>query len=119
MANQIFKTDFLEARKKDLIEKQTRIQKELNKITKPRDGGYETNFPEIGTSEEDSAQEVEIYNDNLTQKENLGKSLKWIDLALKKINQGGYGICEICQKPIDKDRLLVQPEAKICLTCRK
>ena len=119
MAAQIFNTDFLETRKKDLIEKQVRLQKELSKITKPRDVNYETNFPEFGTSEEDSAQEVEIYNDNLTQKENLGKSLKWIDLALKKIDQGGYGICDVCQKPISKDRLEVQPEAKICLGCKK
>jgi RNA polymerase-binding transcription factor DksA len=119
LATQIYNEDFLESRKKDLVEKQTRIQLELEKISNSRNGSYETNFPQIGTSEEDSAQEVEIFNDNLSQKDTLNRSLKWINLALKKIDEGGYGICETCQKTISKDRLEVQPEAKICLECKK
>ena len=32
-----------------------------------------------------------------------------IDAAIKRIHAGTYGICEITQKPISKDRLLAVP----------
>lgn len=36
-------------------------------------------------------------------------------LALRKIKDGNYGLCESCRKPIDKARLLAYPEARFCL----
>lgn len=40
-----------------------------------------------------------------------------IDLALKKINQGKYGLCEKCGKPIGKRRLKFLPQARYCIKC--
>jgi RNA polymerase-binding protein DksA len=40
-----------------------------------------------------------------------------IDLALKKINQGKYGFCENCGKPISKRRLKFLPQARKCIKC--
>jgi RNA polymerase-binding protein DksA len=40
-----------------------------------------------------------------------------IDLALKKINQGKYGLCERCNKPIGKRRLKFLPQARYCIKC--
>jgi DnaK suppressor protein len=42
-----------------------------------------------------------------------------IDLALKKINQGKYGICESCGKPISKRRLKFLPQARKCIKCSR
>jgi RNA polymerase-binding transcription factor DksA len=39
---------------------------------------------------------------------------KDIILALKKINEGTYGICEISGKPIEEDRLMANPAARTC-----
>jgi RNA polymerase-binding transcription factor DksA len=36
--------------------------------------------------------------------------------ALEKIALGTYGICEICQQPIEADRLAVIPIARTCKT---
>jgi RNA polymerase-binding transcription factor DksA len=37
------------------------------------------------------------------------EALSEIDAAIKRIHAGTYGICEITQKPISKDRLLAVP----------
>ncbi|HEC79000.1 MAG TPA: TraR/DksA family transcriptional regulator [candidate division WOR-3 bacterium] len=42
-----------------------------------------------------------------------------IDLALKKINQGKYGFCEACGKPIGKKRLKFLPQARKCIKCSR
>jgi len=46
-------------------------------------------------------------------KENLNK----IDEALRKIDEGTYGICEDCGTEIDEERLKVIPFAIYCVDC--
>jgi len=43
--------------------------------------------------------------------------LKDIDLALEKIQNGKYEICEKCGKEIPEERLKVHPEARFCIKC--
>jgi DnaK suppressor protein len=47
------------------------------------------------------------------------KELNEIELALDKIREGTYGICEMCEDPIGKDRLEVKNFARFCITCRE
>ena len=47
------------------------------------------------------------------------KELAEIELALDKIKNGTYGICEMCEEPIGKERLKVKPYARFCITCRE
>jgi DnaK suppressor protein len=39
--------------------------------------------------------------------------------ALAKIEEGSYGICESCGKPISADRLKALPHALMCIECKK
>lgn len=41
-----------------------------------------------------------------------------IDDALKKIEKGTYGYCEICHKPIPRQRLRAMPFARLCVECK-
>ncbi len=41
-----------------------------------------------------------------------------IDLALRKIGIGTYGICEKCETPIPKARLKALPYAALCVGCK-
>ena len=41
-----------------------------------------------------------------------------IDVALDKIDEGTYGVCDKCGKPIPKARLEVIPWAALCVTCK-
>jgi len=41
-----------------------------------------------------------------------------IEAALRKIENGAYGICEHCKKRIEKKRLKALPPARYCLLCQ-
>ena len=45
--------------------------------------------------------------------------LSKLDLALKKIDEGTFGICEICEEPIGKKRLEARPETTLCIKCKE
>ena len=45
--------------------------------------------------------------------------LSKLDLALKKIDDGSFGICEICEEPIGKKRLEARPETPLCIKCKE
>ncbi|WP_419770457.1 MAG: RNA polymerase-binding protein DksA [Candidatus Marinarcus sp.] len=47
------------------------------------------------------------------------KELKEIDDALKRIEQGTYGVCEMCDELISLGRLRAKPFAKFCTPCRE
>ena len=42
-----------------------------------------------------------------------------IEKALTKIENGEYGICEMCEDPIGFQRLKVKPHAVYCIDCRE
>jgi len=45
----------------------------------------------------------------------LVQLIKEIDLALDRINQNTYGLCEVCHESIEHDRLLADPLVRLCL----
>ncbi|WP_024789522.1 RNA polymerase-binding protein DksA [Lebetimonas sp. JH292] len=105
--NHIFKEKLLE-RKKEIIKILDDITNEIKELSCDDvcDEGDEA------TSAMDSGRKQQIY---LKLKEELNE----IEVALKKIEEGTYGICEMCEEPINKERLLVKPYAKYCIICRE
>src|SRR5258706_4421464 len=45
--------------------------------------------------------------------------LKKIDVALKKIDEGSFGMCEECNEPISMKRLEARPETGLCIRCKE
>lgn len=54
-------------------------------------------------------------NEKLSMRDIL--MLKKIEVALVKIEDGSFGICEECGDPISKKRLEVRPESSTCIFC--
>jgi len=52
-------------------------------------------------------------------KKEIDRRLIDIRKALTRIKIGKYGICEKCGKMIDTDRLMIKPEATLCIECEK
>ena len=50
---------------------------------------------------------------------NERKQVYDIDDALKRIEDGSYGICEDCKNFISKTRLKAIPHARMCLKCQE
>ena len=44
--------------------------------------------------------------------------LRAIDAALLRVADGSYGVCEVCDKPIDGKRLDAAPHALRCIECQ-
>jgi RNA polymerase-binding transcription factor DksA len=42
-----------------------------------------------------------------------------IDAALRKVESGRYGICDICGGPIGAERLAARPAALTCIRCAR
>lgn len=47
----------------------------------------------------------------------LRRQLAELDNALNRIENGTYGICEVCGRPIPDERLEARPTATRCLRC--
>ena len=45
--------------------------------------------------------------------------LSKLDLALKKIDDGTFGICENCEEEISVKRLEARPETTLCIRCKE
>jgi len=45
------------------------------------------------------------------------EQLTKLNLALKRIDNGTFGICESCEEPISKKRLLAIPHCNTCISC--
>ncbi len=39
--------------------------------------------------------------------------------ALRRLDAGTYGWCEVCGQPIGKDRLIAFPRATLCMSCKQ
>ena len=64
---------------------------------------------------------TETYDRELdyTLEENSEHVLADIDAALKRIEDGTYGICSSCGKPISRERLEARPWATLCIDCQR
>jgi RNA polymerase-binding protein DksA len=49
----------------------------------------------------------------------MERKLESVNMALRAIDKGRYGICERCGQPIDPARLEVRPDATLCLDCQR
>lgn len=86
----------------------------------------------LNTSQRDASGDLSGYSlhmadmatDNFDREFNLGLAsseqqiLNKIDEALRKIEEGKFGVCEVCSKPISQKRLLAVPYAKFCIKCQ-
>ena len=122
MPKQLSKKD-LEQFKKLLLEIRKKIAGDLQHLendslnTNQRDAsgdlsGYSFHMADMATDNFDR-------EFTLSLAANEQEGLNMIDAALRKIEDGTYGICENCPKPIPKKRLTVVPYAPLCIKCQE
>ena len=49
---------------------------------------------------------------------NITRQLEQVNETLSRIDDGKYGICTNCSKPIAADRLVVRPFSTLCMDCQ-
>lgn len=114
--------DFLQQIKASLLEEKKRLENQLAKFTKPNPDNpddFEAAYPEIGSEEEENAQEIAEYSKDLTLERTFEQELQDVNNALERVEKGEYGICKYCKKPIEEKRLLARPTSSSCIECKK
>ena len=94
-----------------------------NVSEKDKKGGDVFNpvYPDAGSnsSEDDNAEEVSTYADEVSLIGELETQLRDVVKALESIEKGTYGICKYCKKEIDEKRLEARPHSSSCVSCKK
>jgi RNA polymerase-binding transcription factor DksA len=114
--------DDIQQYKKKLEDESKDIEESLKGFAKkdpavPDD--WDTTFPSFGAAQspEENADAVEDYENKVGVEHELELRLREIEMALEKINLHTFGVCEKCGKEIEKERLMANPEAKLCEKC--
>ena len=118
----ILPTDFLKKIKSLLLEEKTRLEHDLAQMAAPSNHSSENSesaFPDYGDKDDENAAEVADYAANLSIEQDLGNLLRDVNVALKRLSDGTYGICKYCKKPIEEKRLLARPTSSACVECKK
>ncbi|HJW85402.1 MAG TPA: TraR/DksA C4-type zinc finger protein [Candidatus Brocadiaceae bacterium] len=99
-----------------LVGKVDSMQGEALKMSRQDASGDLSNVPihmaDVGTDNYERDLMIELI-------ENGEEGLRNIDTALEKMDDGSYGVCEICSKKINKERLKAVPYAKLCIDCQR
>ena len=116
--------------KEDLAKLKTQLQAERAKIA---EGLNHIERDNLNRSQRDASGDLSGYSfhmadmatDNFDREFSLDIAsaeqtiLNRIDEALRKIDEGSYGVCENCSKQISFKRLKAVPYAKLCLKCKE
>jgi DnaK suppressor protein len=89
-----------------------RLHDQITKLTQPPKDSQPISFGKRvgdGTTEAISRfTDVGVAND-------LDEKVGRIDRALEKLEEGSYGLCDVCGKPIAAGRLKAAPESVLCI----
>ena len=73
--------------------------------------GYSLHMADAGTDNFDREFALSIVSSEQ-------EALYEIEEALKRLEHGTYGLCEMCEKPVRKERLEAVPFARLCVNCQ-
>src|SRR3954468_5895453 len=65
----------------------------------------------------DSGQVAAEQGENRALVGQLEETLTEVERALAKLDEGAYGVCESCAKPIGEARLEAMPATRYCIDC--
>lgn len=71
----------------------------------------------FGKREEEATETLELEK-RLALENRIRQELAKIEHALRKFEEGTYGLCDNCGQAIDPARLEALPQASLCLNCK-
>lgn len=103
----------LKSTKAKLEKERKTIEAEIKALSVPPEFGDDIDHGE------EEADETEEFSTNLGIQQILRNKLENINEALRKIEQGKYGICERCSKKMSWLILRIEPTSRLCRNCKK
>ncbi len=101
----------LEAERAQLLEQVVELDAEAD-VNNWREGGFDDDPADAGSAsfERETAQSLSNH---------ARRILTQIDDALRRIDNGTYGVCERCGESIELERLEAVPYATLCIACKR
>ncbi len=85
---------------------------ELTGLMRDSGDGAGQDTADVGATAFERDQEIQVMN---TERE----ILEAVETVLTRIEDGTFGICERCEQPIGKMRVMAFPRATLCLSCKQ
>jgi sigma-B regulation protein RsbU (phosphoserine phosphatase) len=63
----------------------------------------------------DRRQKLESATIGFSEATELTRLLQEVDAALRRMDQGTYGICDVCHDPVESERLIANPLTRVCI----
>jgi len=101
----------LESERKRLTEELEQLIANVRPAEERREGSP------FGKREEEATETIELEK-RLALEKRVRDLLAEVEHALRKFDEGTYGLCDICGQPIDPDRLEALPQANLCMSCK-
>ncbi len=104
--------------KERLLEERGRLRDALEHLRGEREGATADEKQELAVADNHPGDvATETYDRELDEglQEGVERQLEQIELALGRIEDGSYGNCAICGKPIGEERLRAVPWATLCI----
>lgn len=101
----------LESERKRLTDELEQLKTTVRPADERREGSP------FGKREEEATESYELER-RLTLEKSIREQLAAVEHALQKFEQGTYGLCDSCGRPIALERLEALPQATLCLDCK-
>jgi RNA polymerase-binding transcription factor DksA len=102
-----------------LLEEQERLMNAVDFLKRENPGSIADELGDIVTSGDENLGDTATATYDRELDESLGEgaqeTLLAIGDALRKIEDGTYGTCDVCGKPISPERLAAIPWARLCI----
>ena len=93
----------------ELVDEAAALRSQLHDLDRDETSlDYDDNFA-------DSGQVAAEHGENLALASGLREQLDDIEAALNRLDQGTYGLCEVCSQPIGDSRLEAMPATRFCI----
>jgi len=100
-----------------LLERKRRLWQEVKSQLKSNIGDGYQEMLSTARDEEDQATVSLMAETSLTLLGPKRQELEAIEEALQRLENGSYGLCEVCGQPIEPRRLEIMPETPLCRNC--
>ena len=101
----------LESERKRLSEQLEQLHASVRPAEERREGSP------FGKREEEATEATELEKRLISEKR-IRDLLAEVEHALHKFEEGTYGLCDVCGKPIDPARLEALAQASLCISCK-
>lgn len=110
----------LDQYRRRLEDERARLTNAVSFLERENQGSLEDELGEVSASGTDNHlgdTASATYDRELDEglEEGVQQTLEDIDAALRRIEEGSYGTCEICGEPIGAERLSAIPWARLCI----